>query len=105
MHFEQTADSDNFDLSGLFSAVSDQQVVKGFKCFYLKFVGIENYSSSASASSTPRDDTSSGSPSPIPDDALGKQSGKEKPSVKLGKLVITVMAVIYTNIRVTLEAM
>ena len=31
MHFEQTADSDTFDLSGFFSAVGDGQVARGFK--------------------------------------------------------------------------
>ena len=52
--------------------------------FYFKNIltGIDSYSSSASASSTPRDESSSGSPSPIPED--GKQASKDKPVVKLG---------------------
>ena len=45
--------------------------------------GIESISNSTSASSTPRDESSSGSPSPIPDEAIGKQA-LNKSSIKLG---------------------
>nr|CAB3234999.1 gamma-taxilin [Phallusia mammillata] len=50
---------------------------------------IESYSSSAS--STPRDESSSGSPSPIPDDFIGENGLKQKPKVKLGKDISLMM--------------